>query len=465
MAESLYSVVLEGVVLDGFDAQETQERLAKLFKIQHDAAGRMLSGNIMTVKKGVDKPTAKKYLQALEAAGAKCHIEETAFDLPNESNTASTITAKDDSHNFDSHHKNATTTIASPQEASTAKEPIASAGFSEINQAETTSLHDDIVGSRSSIGNINYAKDKLNRAVELLDRKDISGESILDIARIVQQQFKWRNIKGEVFAYKTFNNVLTPANVMPIPWIFLGFIGLFVPMYIVITLCKIKLSLFTIDALVDVLIYLFLPISIPMLLIQVSLVREINIAVIWKVLVVGIGIGALSGAVLYNEILYGYTFIFGYLVYGAVIPLFAFLVQYSPSSRYSYLSVGGALGAGFVSAKYLTLIILGYPGSITDLSTNDPLIIITSIALWIIATYAYFDARKYLSGWVETMFSGKMWKTMVAAVAGQYALDHAIFHSPLWRYPVFCMIWYFIYRLWCLARVEISQDMPPNRID
>ena len=81
MAESLYSVVLEGVVLDGFDAQETQERLAKLFKIQHDAAGRMLSGNIMTVKKGVDKATAENYLKALEGVGARCHLEEMAFDL------------------------------------------------------------------------------------------------------------------------------------------------------------------------------------------------------------------------------------------------------------------------------------------------------------------------------------------------------------------------------------------------
>ena len=81
MSDTLYSVVLDGVVLDGFNAQETQEHLAKLFKIQPNIAARMLCGKSMTVKKGVDHLTAEKYLKALEGAGVKCRIEELVFEI------------------------------------------------------------------------------------------------------------------------------------------------------------------------------------------------------------------------------------------------------------------------------------------------------------------------------------------------------------------------------------------------
>ncbi len=81
MANTLYSIILNGNVLDGFNAEESQDKLAKLFKVQPNVAKKMLSGNSVTVKKGVDLDVAEKYIKALESAGAKCHIEEFSVDL------------------------------------------------------------------------------------------------------------------------------------------------------------------------------------------------------------------------------------------------------------------------------------------------------------------------------------------------------------------------------------------------
>ena len=97
MTNTLYSIILDGKVLEGFNADETQEKLAKLFKIQPNVAKRMLSGNSVTVKKGVDLEIAEKYKKALESAGAQCHIEEFSVDLQvgQEASTAEEDTGTD----------------------------------------------------------------------------------------------------------------------------------------------------------------------------------------------------------------------------------------------------------------------------------------------------------------------------------------------------------------------------------
>ncbi len=81
MTDSLYNVILDGKVIDGFDKQETQDRLAKLFKIQPNVAARMLNGVALKVKEAVDLSTADKYREALEKAGAKCRIEEISLEI------------------------------------------------------------------------------------------------------------------------------------------------------------------------------------------------------------------------------------------------------------------------------------------------------------------------------------------------------------------------------------------------
>jgi hypothetical protein len=81
MADSLYNVILDGEVIDGFNKQETQDRLARLFKIKPNVAARMLNGVSLKVKEAVDLSTAEKYRETLEKAGAKCRIEEISLEI------------------------------------------------------------------------------------------------------------------------------------------------------------------------------------------------------------------------------------------------------------------------------------------------------------------------------------------------------------------------------------------------
>jgi len=52
-----YRIVLEGTTLPGFDAESVRPQLASLTKSAEDVAGRLLSGQSSTVKRGVDQAT------------------------------------------------------------------------------------------------------------------------------------------------------------------------------------------------------------------------------------------------------------------------------------------------------------------------------------------------------------------------------------------------------------------------
>ena len=82
-----YSVVLRGVK-PGFSAVEPTQRLASLLKIPSDQAEMLLANSNLTVKSGVDLPTATKYESAIQNCGCMVSIrkepieEPLEFDLP-----------------------------------------------------------------------------------------------------------------------------------------------------------------------------------------------------------------------------------------------------------------------------------------------------------------------------------------------------------------------------------------------
>lgn len=70
-----YKVILEGTPLPGFDSNTVRDGLAKLTGISPEEAKRLLSGNVSTVKHGLDQQTAARYLVALRRVGAACRTE------------------------------------------------------------------------------------------------------------------------------------------------------------------------------------------------------------------------------------------------------------------------------------------------------------------------------------------------------------------------------------------------------
>ena len=55
--------------LPGFDAESVRPQLASLTKSAEDVAGRLLSGQSSTVKRGVDQATGLRYVEALRRIG------------------------------------------------------------------------------------------------------------------------------------------------------------------------------------------------------------------------------------------------------------------------------------------------------------------------------------------------------------------------------------------------------------
>jgi capsular exopolysaccharide synthesis family protein len=75
MTPQRYRVVLEGRVLDGFQAGEVKRNLANLFKVSEDEIERFFWGRRLGVKKAVDYQTAVKYLEVFERTGVRCWVE------------------------------------------------------------------------------------------------------------------------------------------------------------------------------------------------------------------------------------------------------------------------------------------------------------------------------------------------------------------------------------------------------
>lgn len=74
MSENTFAVTFSGQLVDGANAEQVKANFAQLFKVDVAKVAPMFSGKPVTIKKGIDEATAKKYQQALLKAGAICQV-------------------------------------------------------------------------------------------------------------------------------------------------------------------------------------------------------------------------------------------------------------------------------------------------------------------------------------------------------------------------------------------------------
>jgi len=80
MIDVLYKVVFDGDLLPGQARTEVQEKLAGLFGVDNETAGKLFSGKSYKVKTGLDLKQAKKYTRALAKLGALGYIEQEVVE-------------------------------------------------------------------------------------------------------------------------------------------------------------------------------------------------------------------------------------------------------------------------------------------------------------------------------------------------------------------------------------------------
>jgi membrane protein YdbS with pleckstrin-like domain len=80
-----YSVRLTGAYRPGFEPQAVHDSLATLFRQDAGRVAQLIATGA-TIKRGIDAPTAERFRQAIENAGAGCAIDEDvthlAIDVP-----------------------------------------------------------------------------------------------------------------------------------------------------------------------------------------------------------------------------------------------------------------------------------------------------------------------------------------------------------------------------------------------
>lgn len=72
MGDKRYDVIFSGRLVEGVVVDQVKANVAKLFKVEVAKVERLFGGTPSVLKKGVDEPTAKKYLLAMKKAGAIC---------------------------------------------------------------------------------------------------------------------------------------------------------------------------------------------------------------------------------------------------------------------------------------------------------------------------------------------------------------------------------------------------------
>ena len=75
MADTRYRVLMTGELAQGKSIDEVKPRLAKLFKTTPEKIDGLLKRNNVAIKKDADLETARKYVRAIEAAGAVCQLD------------------------------------------------------------------------------------------------------------------------------------------------------------------------------------------------------------------------------------------------------------------------------------------------------------------------------------------------------------------------------------------------------
>lgn len=73
-----YDVYLTGKLAEGLSADAAAERLAQLFKTSPQSMAALLTGKAQVLKRGVDRPTALKYRDALARAGVEVAFKTQA---------------------------------------------------------------------------------------------------------------------------------------------------------------------------------------------------------------------------------------------------------------------------------------------------------------------------------------------------------------------------------------------------
>ncbi len=78
MSDNRFAVVFAGQLVEGARPEQVKANFAQLFKVDMARIEPMFGGKPVTIKKGVDEATAKKYQQALLQAGAVCQVVDLA---------------------------------------------------------------------------------------------------------------------------------------------------------------------------------------------------------------------------------------------------------------------------------------------------------------------------------------------------------------------------------------------------
>ncbi len=78
MSQNTFEVVFSGKLVEGAAPEKVKAHVAALFKVEVGKVERLFSGATVSIKKGVDEQTAKKYQMALYKAGAICQVVNRA---------------------------------------------------------------------------------------------------------------------------------------------------------------------------------------------------------------------------------------------------------------------------------------------------------------------------------------------------------------------------------------------------
>lgn len=85
-----YQIIVNGSLMEGAGAEQTQAKIAQLFKTTVDKVAPMFSGQKIAIKKDLDADTAKKYRAAIMQAGLRAGIAPMEGSVPATAPTAPT---------------------------------------------------------------------------------------------------------------------------------------------------------------------------------------------------------------------------------------------------------------------------------------------------------------------------------------------------------------------------------------
>lgn len=78
MGDKTFAVIFTGQLVEGNSHEQVMANFAQLFRVEMAKVAPMFTGSAVTIKKGLDEATARKYQQALHQAGAVCRLIDLA---------------------------------------------------------------------------------------------------------------------------------------------------------------------------------------------------------------------------------------------------------------------------------------------------------------------------------------------------------------------------------------------------